>query len=161
MKRHVKLLAASIVLCGSITANAGELATKGNYSGVFGWYAVGRSVQVNPDVVVWTGEFSGVFHNAVKGGPFDSAGVSCPGINEIDKGVSTSHGRCLLVDGEGHTASIVWRCGGAFPTCDGTWQWTGGTGKYAGIHGENTMNCRFVTPAATHGECVWKGSWQR
>ena len=159
MQWRIWILAVFACLVASTTP-AADLPKKGTLTGTFGWYPVGKMYPLSPEMMVWVGEFSGVFHNSHRGGPFDSSGVVCPAINEIEKGVSSSHGRCTLTDKDGDIALIVWKCGGAFPQCDGQWQWAGGTGKYTGIKGNNAFACRFLTPTASHGECDWKAEWQ-
>ena len=51
-------------------------------------------------------------------------------------------------------------CNGAFPgPCNGTFQWTGGTGKYTGIKGSNKFYGVTIAPTAS-GYSVWEGSWE-
>jgi hypothetical protein len=42
--------------------------------------------------------------------------------------------------------------------CDGTWQHTGGNGKYAGVSGEGTFSMRMTSPKTV--ETAWKGTYE-
>ena len=85
----------------------------------------------------------------------------CPGMNDLLKGVSlASQGYCIVTDKDGDKAFVAWK--GRKETepnkGGGDFQWTGGTGKYSGIKGNNTFEDVFVTPNS--GYSLQKDEWQ-
>jgi len=50
----------------------------------------------------------------------------------------------------------VWKGGKGF---EGDYQWTGGTGKYNGLKGNNTFRA-FALPSTSQGYGLLKGEWQ-
>jgi hypothetical protein len=92
--------------------------------------------------IYWVGEFSGTFANDKgKGSPLDHTGWKCPGSNDLDlnnkKGKAA--GYCIVSDPSGDLAYAAWQCLGDTETCNGTFEYTGGTGKYQGISASNTF----------------------
>lgn len=156
-----KLLAvASLFVLAAGVAHAQGMPKKGSFTGKFGWYAVGKITQLDEGHVFFSGEFSGVFFNDKPGGPMDGIGVQCPGVNDVTFGASGGHsmanGVCVLIDTDGDKIFSRWAITGAFPvgTEPGDWEFTGGTGKYAGIKGKNKFQCVNNPPAST-GYCKW------
>jgi hypothetical protein len=103
--------------------------------------------------MLWTGEFSGTFFNDKgKDSLFNQSGVRCPGSYDLNFGKKQGHanGFCIIMaDGSpSDQAFLKWSCDGDTINCTGTFQYTGGTGKYQSASGDNT----FV--AVTTG--VWK-----
>jgi len=93
----------------------------------------------------WVGEFSGTFFNDKgEGSTFHRAGVKCPGWLDMDFNTKRSQGggTCIITELDGSQAYLTWRNsgtpgpGGRGP---GTFEYTGGTGKYKGIGGSNTF----------------------
>jgi hypothetical protein len=110
--------------------------------GQFGWFAVGKSLEIEKGHFYWVGEFSGTFFNDKgKGSLFDGAAVRCPAYNDVDTN-NNKHiyaGYVIITDTDGDQAFGQWRGGGDTKIGPGTWEWTGGTGKYKGISGSNTF----------------------
>jgi hypothetical protein len=112
--------------------------------GQFGWFGVGKAYPLEKGHFVWVGEFSGTFFNDKgKGSLFDQAGVKCPGIqnNDTNNKKNKGMGHCTITDAAGDQAYLSWQGeGDGVPghTGSGTFEYTGGTGKYAGITGKNT-----------------------
>src|SRR5207253_7788020 len=52
-----------------------------------------------------------------------------------------NQGYCIATDRDGDKAFLVFKCT-AQPgaRCEGDFQWTGGTGKYVGLRGNNSFN---------------------
>ena len=152
--------ALTLVLAVGVPAEA-QLAKHGTYRGTIGVRAVGTANELERGHVFFVGAFNGVFLNDVANGFMDKTSVECPGVNDLVNGVSTgAHGYCIVTDKDGDKAFLVWKgrdtsqgVGG------GDFQWTGGTGKYAGIRGNNTWHSALIgsTPAFTVG---WEGEWQ-
>ena len=156
-KRTLRMLVAlSIVLFLGAYAEA-QMAKQGTYSGNFGWYAVGKTFEIEKDHAFWVGEFSGTFFNEAGQGFLHGTSWVCPGVNDITNGVSTSsHGYCVVTDKDGDKAFLAWMGAKGF---EGDYQWTGGTGKYTGIKGNNTFRAVALLPTAK-GYGLLKGEWQ-
>jgi len=156
-KRTLRMLVAlSIVLFLGAHAEA-QMAKQGTYSGNFGWYAVGKTFEIEKDHAFWVGEFSGTFFNEAGQGFLHGTSWVCPGVNDVTNGVSTSsHGYCVVTDKDGDKAFLAWKGGKGFA---GDYQWTGGTGKYTGIKGNNTFRAVALLPTA-QGYGLLKGEWQ-
>jgi hypothetical protein len=116
-------------------------------TGQFGAFGVGKTTELEKDHVFWIGEFAGTFFND-KGANsmFDHSGVRCPGSFDLNFGKKQSHGTgyCVIM-GEGSPsdqAFLKWRCDGDTVDCFGTFEYTGGTGKYQSASGSNTFKSR-------------------
>jgi hypothetical protein len=118
-------------------------------TGQFGYFAVGKSHEIEKGHLYWVGEFSGTFFNDKgKDGPFDHAGVKCPAFNDIDKNnkKGKAAGYCIISDAAGDQAYLSWKCEGDTVACSGTFEYTGGTGKYQKISGSNTFSALTAVP---------------
>jgi hypothetical protein len=152
-------LAAAILL--TISA-AFALEKQGTFSAHFGWYAVGKIYEVEKDHEFFVGEFSGTVFNDNGQGFLHLASVACPGVDDVISGISNAHGYCTITDHDGDKAFVVWKCKGKDPSrCEGDFQWTGGTGKYSGLKGNNTFYGvhRNIVGPTPQGYSIWKGEW--
>ena len=154
------LAAMALVLFLGTVAEA-QLAKQGTYSSHFGWYAVGKTFELEKDHVLFVGEFNGAVFNDTGSGFMHGTSWVCPGMNDLLKGISTaSQGYCVVTDKDGDKAFLAWK--GRKNTepnkVAGDYQWTGGTGKYTGLKGNNTFDAVFVLP--TSGYSILKGEWQ-
>jgi len=110
--------------------------------GQFGWFGVGKAYQIEKGHIYWAGEFSGTFFNDKgKGSLFHLAGVKCPAFNDLDfnKKKNKAGGYCVIADTDGDQAYLSWQNEGDTVTGPGTFQYTGGTGKYQAISGGGTF----------------------
>jgi len=110
--------------------------------GQFGWFGIGKAYTIEHGHTYWVGEFSGTFFNDKgKGTLFDQAGVKCPAFQDIDSNnkKSKAAGYCVITDHDGDAAYLKWQNEGDGTTGQGTFDYTGGTGKYKGISGSNTF----------------------
>ena len=148
---------AAVVLFLGTDAEA-QLAKQGTYTARFGWYSVGKTFEIEKDHVFFVGEFSGALFNEAGQGFLHQAAVSCPGVNDVNKGASSAHGYCVCTDQDGDKAFLVWKCKGSATRCEGDFQWTGGTGKYTGLKGDNTFTGFLLLPTPS-GHSTWKGAW--
>jgi len=152
--------ALTLVLAVGVTAEA-QLPKRGTYRGMFGASAVGTAHEIEKGHIFFVGAFSGVFFNDVANGFIDKSSVQCPGVNDIVNGLSSAnHGYCIVTDKDGDKAFGVWKGKDTSPNVGaGDFQWTGGTGKYSGITGNNTYRYTGIgtTPAYS---VVWEGAWQ-
>lgn len=162
--KHQALLrvlgALTLVLIIGVTAEA-QLPKQGKYRGMAALWSAGTPHEIEKGHVLFLGTFSGVFFNDVANGFIDKSAVECPGVNDIVNGLSVAgHGYCTITDKDGDKAFSVWKGKGTSPGFGGgDFQWTGGTGKYTGIKGNNTYRYTGIsnTPASW---LVWEGEWQ-
>ena len=136
VSRYAFALGASLSLFGVAQADDWKV------TGEFGWLAVGKAYQLEKGHFYWVGEFSGTFFNDKgKGSLFHRAGVKCPAYNELDfnNKKSKAGGYCIITDTDGDQAYLTWQNQGDTVTGPGTFVYTGGTGKYQGITGNNTF----------------------
>lgn len=113
--------------------------------GEFGWFGVGKAHEIEKGHFYWVGEFSGTFFNDKgEGSLFHRAGVKCPAYFDADfnNKKSKGGGYCIITDLAGDQAYLTWQNAGD-PTAGakgpGTFQYTGGTGKYKSISGSSTF----------------------
>ena len=144
MKRS-KLLAYAVAVSAGFLVCGAPKAEDIKVVGEFGWFGVGKAYEMEKGHFFWVGEFSGTFFNDKgDGSTFHRAGVKCPGWLDMDFNTKRSQGggTCIIADLEGNQAFLTWRNagtpgpGGRGP---GTFQYTGGTGKYQSIGGNNTF----------------------
>jgi hypothetical protein len=140
--KSTKLLLSVATLSTGLIFSGGTWAEDWKVTGDFGWLAVGKVFQLEKGHIYWVGEFSGTFANDKgKGSPLDHTGWKCPGSNDLDlnnkKGKAA--GYCIVSDPSGDLAYAAWQCLGDTETCNGTFEYTGGTGKYQGINASNTF----------------------
>ena len=139
-----------------------QLASEGRYRGTFTNTATGTAYELEKGHIFFVGEFSGVFLNDVASGFIDKTSVVCPGVNDLVGGVATRNlGYCTVTDKDGDKAFLVWKGEGTGPNANaGDFQWTGGTGKFAGIKGNNGWRGAGIgdTP---RGWVIWEGEWHK
>jgi hypothetical protein len=137
-RRTIYVVSVILGLAAASLAQAEDWKVQGS----FGWFGVGKAYEIEKGHFYWVGEFSGTFFNDKgKGSPFHLAGVKCPAYNDLNLNAkkSTAAGYCVLSDADGDQAFLSWRNEGDGRTGPGTFEWTGGTGKYKGISGSNAF----------------------
>ena len=162
MRASYKLISALFaVALLAAPAAAQPLAKSGTYTGKFGPQAVGEMYDIGKGHVFFVGKFHGVFFNDVAGGFIDKTEVTCPGVNDIVNGVTAAaNGHCVITDKDGDKAFLSWQGKGTAPgSGEGPFQWTGGTGKYSGIQGNNTFRYTGIGNT-TAFSVVWQGDWR-
>lgn len=111
--------------------------------GTFGWFGVGKALELEKGHWYWVGEFSGsFFSDKGAGGLLHLAGVRCPAYFDADfnAGKTNAGGYCVVQDLDNDQAVLSWKNagtpgpGGRGP---GTFTFTAGTGKYKGLVGTN------------------------
>ena len=139
--RFMFALVTSALFGVSATSYAADMKPVGD----FGWFGVGKAHEMEKGHFFWVGEFSGTFFSDKgEGGLFHHAGVKCPGWLDMDFNTSKSKGggTCIITDLQGDQAYITWSNagtpgpGGRGP---GSFEYTGGTGKYAGFSGKSSF----------------------
>ena len=137
-----------------------QLAKQGTYTSHFGWYAMGKTYELEKGHTFFQGEYSGTNFNDAGTGFLHNTSVVCPGMTEVwEGGRGESQGNCIITDQEGDKVFLVWKCTNPGAGCQGDFQWKGGTGKYTGITGNNTFT-GFSIGATSSGHAVWKGEWK-
>jgi hypothetical protein len=162
MKLVTALMVAFGLLAPGFQGIAADLPKKGKFTGNFGWYAVGKPHELEQNHLYWVGEFGGTFFNDDGKGFMHQSSIVCPGTNDIrlDGSPGGAQGNCIVTDKEGDKAFLWWKCVGPFPgPCNGDFQWTGGTGKYAGIKGNSKFYAVTIAPTSS-GYSVWTASWE-
>jgi hypothetical protein len=153
-------VAAAIIIGGA--AQAQQSVKSGKYTGkaaVNPAEGVEQIYELEKGHVFLLGLLKGVFFNDVADGFLDKTQVSCPRVLDIVGGVPVaSHGYCIITDRNGDKAFLVWQGNG---TADGrgTFKWTGGTGKYSGLQGNNTFQFTGIGKTGA-GVSAWKGDWR-
>jgi hypothetical protein len=160
-KVFAAFIAMAVVALLGAAADAQQLQKSGKYTGKFGNHGIGQSYEIEKGHVFWVGMFHGIFYNDVADGFLDKTEVTCPGVNDVVGGVSTgNHGYCVMTDKDGDKAFFVWQGIGTGPGSNGgTFQWTGGTGKFQGIQGDDTWHGAFIGNTGA-GSVVWEGEWR-
>ena len=69
-----------------------------------------------------------------KGSLFDQAALKCPAFNDVDSNnkKTGAGGYCVITDHDGDEAYLKWQNEGDMISGPGTFEHTGGTGKYKG-----------------------------
>lgn len=125
-----------VVLAAALTA-AAPVVAQDKVVGEFGWYGVGKALELEKGHYFWVGEFSGTFFNEKgEGSPMHKSGMKCPGYNDLNfaKGTTHSGGICIVTDLDGDRLYLTWRIPSGNPAPGsrnaGTVEYNGGTGKY-------------------------------
>jgi hypothetical protein len=165
MKRLVltTVLLASTTFLGA-TAEAQQLPKSGKFTGKFAAHLVpqvSQTYELEKGHVFFLGTVHGVFLNDVADGFLDKTEVTCAIASDLVDGVSTAeHGHCIIADKDGDKVFTAWQGKGTAPGIEGgTFEWTGGTGKFTGIQGNNTFH-RTAIGKTTASSIVWDGEWR-
>ena len=157
-------IAVAVVGLFAATAEAQQLPKSGKFTGKFAAHLVPEVAQTfeleKGHVFVLT-KAHGVFFNDVADGILDKSEVTCAIANDVVDGVSAAiNGHCIVTDKDGDKVFSVYQGKGTAPgIIGGDNRWTGGTGKFTGIQGNNTFRVTDIgkNPAAW---VVWEGEWQ-
>jgi hypothetical protein len=140
--KSTKLLLSVAALSAGLIFSGGTRAEDWKPVGQFGSFSVGKAYEIEKGHFYWVGEFSGTFFSD-KGekGLFDHAGVKCPAWddNDINNKKAKAGGYCIVTDLDGDQAYLTWQAVGTPSRLPGTFDYTGGTGKYKDIKGNNTF----------------------
>ena len=160
MKRNTLVLLGFFLICLGLTLplSAGQLPRSGSYSGHFGWVADAHSQQLGAKRSVVAGMVSGVMFNDAGEGFMHKSRVDCALFNDVIEGRSNARGTCVVTDAAGDQIYVEWQCAGVMPACPGTERFVGGTGKYAGISGDQTFQGNFIGDTGA-GWSDWKGEY--
>lgn len=157
-------IAVAVVSLLATTAQAQQLPKSGKYTGKYASHLAGggQTYELEKGHVFFLGASHGVFFNDVADGFLDKTEVTCAlVIDTVDGIANAGHGYCIVTDKDGDKACLVHQAGkGSAPgRIDGTFQWSGGTGKYTGIQGNNTYHVTAIGKNRASW-IVWEGEWQ-
>ena len=158
--KSVFALLMGLMLIGAFVSIAhAQLAKSGTYSGQFGWASSGTAFEMEEGRTIWVGSYGGAFFNDTGKGFLHNSSSVCVGYSDIVNGHFDSHGYCVMTDTDGDKAFATWTGTGDYPNLSGPFQWTGGTGKYTGINGDNMFWGVFI-PGTDQGYVRWEGKWK-
>ena len=161
--KSTRLLLSIAALSAGLIVSGGTRAEDWKPVGLFGAFGVGKTYELEKGHFYWVGEYSGTFFSD-KGekGLLDRAGVKCPSWadNDLNNKKSKAGGICIMTDLAGDTAYATYQGTGTSARTNGTWEWTGGTGKYKEIKGSNTYD---GTPTVNWADGTVSGyaTWNR
>ena len=145
MNKTKRIVAGTCFILGAASVALPAHSADVKVTGEFGWFGVGKAIEVEKGHFYWVGEFSGTFFNDKgEGSTFHRAGVKCPAYFDADFNSSKSKagGYCVITEIDGDQATVVWQNagtpgpGGRGP---GTFEYISGTGKYKGITGKSSF----------------------
>ncbi len=159
-KGALGILIAVLLVLGLGTHAEAQLAKQGTYSGWFGWSSTGTTQQLGKNHVFWVGEFNGAVRNDAGQGFMHHTGLVCPGSWDINQGISSAQGTCVMTDRDGDNIFMKWQCTGKYPACPGAVELTSGTGKYAGIRGTHRfMGSGTISTTAQGYAVITEGTY--
>jgi hypothetical protein len=122
-----------------------QLAKQGTYSGLYGWTLSSTVHKVEEGHVFTQDVYKGTFFNDAGKGFLHESSWVCFGVTDLLNGKGDAQGYCVVTD---KTAGF-----------NGEYQWTGGTGKYTSMKGNNTFQATIIGSSA-EGRGMLKGEWQ-
>jgi hypothetical protein len=161
--RYAWIAVAVVGLVGT-TADAQQLPKSGKFTGKYASHLVPEVAQTfeleKGHVFVLT-KSQGVFFNDVADGFLDKSEVICAIANDVVDGVSADiRGHCIVTDKDGDKVFTAYQGKGTAPgIIAGDNHWTGGTGKFAGIQGNNTFRVTQIGKTSASW-IVWEGEWR-
>ena len=122
------------------------LASQGTVTISAPWVAEGKVYHTSPETMTFIGNFSGVMYVDHGEGHMNTATITCPAIEKIDKQTLeiSVEGDCFVTAYNGDTIFGSVNCSGAGGVCEGLFKLTGGTGVFEGISGESEFISRTV-----------------
>jgi hypothetical protein len=143
--RRTRLLLSMTALSAGLIVSGGTRAEDWKPVGQFGFFGVGKAYEIEKGHFYWVGEFSGTFFNDKgENNLINRAGVKCPAWDDQDLNNKKAKfgGVCTVTDLDGDAAYVTFQ-GTGIPGVGkggpGTFEWTGGTGKYKEIKGDGTF----------------------
>ncbi len=108
------------------------------------WHGDGQLYDIGENRALFVGEYRGILFVEDGKGRLDAATMVCPGTVEtnLEAGSTTGDGRCIMTGREGNKVFAKWSCSGNVIMCKGTFTFTGGTGNFQGITGDNEFMAR-------------------
>lgn len=137
-----------------------QLAKQGTYTGLYGWSLSSTVHQLEEGHVYTQDVYKGTFFNDTNKGFLHESSWVCPGVSDVVNGKGDANGYCVITDKDNDNAFLIWK-GTIDPAAgfNGDYQWTGGTGKYTGMKGNNTFSATGIG-STSEGRGLLKGEWQ-
>ncbi|MFO1352064.1 MAG: hypothetical protein U1F68_15860 [Gammaproteobacteria bacterium] len=159
------LTGCAVALFLPVIGGAEPLAKTGTYSGKFLWSEHDSIIEIEKDHMYLVGVQQGVFLNDAGSGFLHRAVGVCSVQGMIEKDKFTFSGYCHATDKDGDKAILQWACPPpqSGDRCVGTFDWIGGTGKYAGIQGRSQFDGVNIGKGPLGddvGDSNWKGEWK-
>lgn len=142
------------VLLGASAASADEMPRSGEYAVAYTGVNTSpvKPMPIGQDRVVVPGHFTMTAMNAAGSGFLHNMAGRCVGMATLDNGAKTveNHGRCVYADAAGDQIfeKYDYPVQAQGPSLNGTAEWTGGTGKFAGISGDVRLTTARLNPMA-------------
>jgi hypothetical protein len=147
-----------------LVAMAADLPKEGTYSGTYSSYGTYKNTPVGKERVLGAWEEHGL---QLSKGAFDHTTWHCWGMIDIVKGLEQDPGNCVVTDPEGDQVIqtiVTEKRPTEQPSYRISAKWSGGTGKYAGISGDEQDICHAGEFKAAEGTylnyCTVEGSYK-
>lgn len=155
---RILAVSCTITISAWLPAEAEEIALKG----IFSCVSDGQTYNIEDNHSYFAGKFDGIYWDETGDGPINGAALTCPGFNDVGRAAA---GYCVLSDSAGDKAFITWSCkpmavapAGVLAGLDCAGEWTGGTGKFAGIRGSAPYQA-YVPNVLPDGQVVGYAVW--
>jgi hypothetical protein len=109
------------------------------------WQGRGQMFPTGEFRSTFVGSFTGMLYIETEKGPLDAGFMICPAVVDVDSrdGSQEVKGRCTIVARDSSRAFADLACKGVHLVgCDGTFTFTGGTERFAGITGGGPITVR-------------------
>ena len=134
-----------IVACVIVSTGSALAAEERTATAIASWEGIGRVFEVAPGQAFFLGSFAGTMFVQHGDGALNTAEVVCPGTFDIaiETGKQKGGGHCIITALDGSQVFGKWECDGAHLVgCIGSFEITGGTGRFAGISGGSKFVAR-------------------
>ncbi len=153
-----------LLLFSNATQSVAQQVKAGKVSGIFSWvFPLNQAVEVEKGRYIWGGLWTGSFRNDAGDGFLHGSAWLCTAVGDLKNNtVVHNNGDCAVTDRDGDKAFFTWQCIECpIDEFRGTWLWTAGTGKYAGLTGQGSYHQMFAGKGVTGiGWWTWKGDWK-
>jgi hypothetical protein len=145
---------AAVLLSGLATsAIAADLPQSGSFKLHTGFKSISEATQVAENHTLVGANSWGVSFNDAGNGPLHTGPVMCKSITENIEGVGAYQGKCAWGDSDGDKIFTDSSGKSTSNGLVGTGTITGGTGKFAGIHGKTAFQCKPLSPPTAQAAC--------
>ena len=153
-----------VVICGFGLSAQAQIAKQGAPRGVVSFYGNGTTQDYAPDMVVWSGKFSGQSVTEAGRGALHYSAWDCTGEMVTRNGkVVIADGFCAVTDLDGDKINLRWEVDEPLPSpamfkTKGTY--LSGGGKYKGIQGGYNFICQGIADTGHYICEMVGGSYQ-
>jgi hypothetical protein len=132
-------------VAGAVLLAAPALAEEQTVSAFSVWQVEGALVQTGEQSATFAGVLEGTVYVETERGPVAAGTISCPATVEValDTGRQSGLARCAFLAGDDSRLFADLRCDGVHLVgCSGTFDITGGSGRFAGVQGQGPVIVR-------------------